>query len=198
VKVRFCDEFAGGFGWIVEELLGRTSHALLAGGNVWIVDPVDDAAVRNRIQELGPPAGVVQLLDRHARDCAEVARGLGVALHVTPFAGIEQAPFRFIPIRRNRFWEEVVLWWDEERLLVCGDALGTIGYFRAGAERLGLHPLLRLRPPRQLAQLQPRVILVGHGEGVFDDAAPALDEALRTARRRIPRLVAGLPRLLRR
>jgi hypothetical protein len=198
VKVRFCDEFERGFGWIVEERLGRTSHALLAGGSVWIVDPVEDAAVWNRIQELGPPAGIIQLLDRHRRDCADFARRLEVPLHVTPFAGIEGAPFRFIPIRRNRFWQEVALWWEEERVLVSGDALGTIGYFRAGAEPLGVHPFLRLRPPRQLAVVQPRIILVGHGEGVFAGAASALEEALRTARRRIPRLVAGLPTLLRR
>jgi hypothetical protein len=202
LSVRFCDELECGFGWIVEEPLGRTSHAVLAGGGVWIVDPVEDSSVWDRIQELGPPAGVIQLLDRHERDCAEFARRLGVPLSVTPFAGVEQAPFRFISIRRNRFWREVALWWEEERVLVCADALGTIGYFRAGAELLGVHPLLRLRPPRQLAGLEPRVILVGHGEGVFDltddSAASALDEALRTARRRIPRLVTRLPTSMRR
>jgi hypothetical protein len=198
VGVRFCDEFERGFGWIVEERLGRTSHALLAGGRVWIVDPVEDGAVWNRIQELGRPAGIIQLLDRHGRDCADFARRLDVPLHVTPFAGVEGAPFRFIPIRRNRFWQEVALWWEEERVLVCGDALGTVGYFRAGAEPLGVHPFLRPRPPRQLAVAQPQIILVGHGEGVLADAASALEEALQTARRRIPRLIAGLPTSLRR
>ena len=198
MNIRFCDEFDWGFGWIVEERLGRTSHALLAGGSVWIVDPVADGAVWSRIQDLGPPAGVIQLLDRHGRDCAEFARRLGVPLHMTPFAGVEGAPFRFISIRRNGFWQEVALWSEEDGVLVCADALGTIGYFRAGAEPVGVHPLLRLRPPRQLAQLRPRIILVGHGEGVFDDAALALEEALRTARRRIPRLVARLPTMLRR
>jgi hypothetical protein len=70
-------------------------------------------------------------------------------------------------------------------MLVCADALGTAAYFRAGEERLAVHPLLRLRPPR--LGVQPEVILCGHGPGIFDNADAALREALRTSRRRIAR-----------
>jgi myo-inositol-1(or 4)-monophosphatase len=38
---RFCDEAAFGFGWIRDELIGRCSHALVADGRVWLVDPLD-------------------------------------------------------------------------------------------------------------------------------------------------------------
>ena len=55
-----------------------------------------------------------------------------------------------------RVWREVALWWAERRLLLVADALGTISFFRAGDEPAGLHPLLRLRPPRSLRGLEPR------------------------------------------
>ena len=85
----------------------------------------------------------------------------------------------------------MALWWPERRVLACGDALGTVGYFRAGGERLGVHPILRFRPPRQLESLQPEALLCGHGEGVFEGADAALREALSTSRRRIPRQIAS-------
>jgi hypothetical protein len=67
-----------------------------------------------------------------------------------------------------------------------------VDYFLAGDERLGVHPLLRLRPPRkQLGGLEPATILCGHGEGVFDNAAAVLREALSTSRRRIPAQAAN-------
>ena len=58
-------------------------------------------------------------------------------------------------MRRKR-WQEVALWWPERRVLVTADALGTVAhYFTLGGERLGVHPLLRLTPPRQLATPRP-------------------------------------------
>jgi glyoxylase-like metal-dependent hydrolase (beta-lactamase superfamily II) len=92
----------------------------------------------------------------------------------------------------SRVWREVALWWPDERVLVCADVLGTARYFRAGRERLAVHPLLRLRPPR--LPVQPEVILCGHGPGVFTDAGAALREALSTSRRRIPRQIATAAR----
>lgn len=168
--------------WVEDEFLQRASHALVTGDGTWLVDPVDNP----RIDELDGVAGVVQLLDRHKRDCAAIARRLRVPHVVLPRAPI--APFSFIPISRR----EVALWWDDERVLVCGDALGTVGYFRAGGERLGVHPLLRLRPPR--LDVRPDVVLCGHGPGVFDDADAALREALRTSRRRIPQQLVSAVR----
>jgi hypothetical protein len=190
VKIRFCDEFDGGFGWLVEGFMARCSHALIVDGRVWVIDPLLGDGVEDRIRASGEPAGVLQLLDRHNRDCAELATRLGVPHHVVPTAGVP--PFELIPVRTARRWKEVCLWWPGRRVLACGDALGTAGYFLAGRERLGVHPLLRLRPPRgQLGRLEPAVILCGHGEGVFDQADAVLREALSTSRRRFPGQVAS-------
>jgi hypothetical protein len=82
-------------------------------------------------------------------------------------------------------------------VLVCGDALGTQPYFRTEEERLGVHPLLRLIPPRRLARLAPQHVLVGHGEGVHEDATAALREALTTSRRRLPAALEGAIRAIR-
>jgi hypothetical protein len=190
VPHRFCDETAWGFGWMQEERLERCSHALLAEGRVWIFDPVDAPGVEEQIRELGEPGGVIQLLDRHGRDCASFAARLGVPHHVVPLQGVGGAPFDPVPVSRHRFWREVALWWPEERVLVCGDALGTARYYRAGDEPLGVHPFLRLVPPTALERFAPQHVLCGHGEGVHgDEAAPALDDALTTARRRLPAFV---------
>jgi hypothetical protein len=80
-------------------------------------------------------------------------------------------------------------------VLVCADVLGTARYYRAGSERLAVHPLLRVRPPRgELGGLHPNVILSGHGEGVLEDADTALREALSTSLRRFPGQVASAVR----
>jgi hypothetical protein len=188
--VEAIDEFRAGFGWIADEFLERCSHALVAGGRVWAVDPLDGAEIEQRVSAAGTPAGVIQLLDRHKRDCVMLANRLGVPHHLVPQEPV--GPFEFLTIRMSRSWREVALWWPAERVLVCADALGTARYFRAGSERLGVHPLLRLRPPR--LQVQPDVILCGHGPGIFSDADAALREALSTSRRRIPRQIASAAR----
>jgi hypothetical protein len=193
--MRIVDEIVDAFGWIEEERMQRTSHALAADGRVWLFDVVDDPELDARVRELGEPAGVVQLLDRHTRDCATVARRLGVPHHVVP-RRLPGTPFELRPVVRLRWWREVALWWPERRILLVADALGTTPVFRAGAEPAGLHPLLRLWPPRSLRGLEPDHLLVGHGEGVHHHPA-ALGSALRTARRRLPRVVFELPRELR-
>lgn len=190
----FADEFAFGFGWIeASSRLRRCSHALTADGRVWIVDPLDAPEADERIRAAGDPAGVVQLLDRHGRDARRFADRFGVPLHRVPFAGIAGSPFEFRKILRVPLWREVALWWPEARTLVCGDALGTAPYFRAPSEALAVHPLLRLTPPRQLAELEPAHVLVGHGEGIHGPtASSALSEALADVRRRTPSWLVGL------
>ena len=198
MSIRFVDELEDGFGWTETERLHRTSHALAVDGRVWLTDPIDGDGVEERVRALGEPAGVIQLIDRHNRDSAALAARLGVALHLVPLS-LPETPFRFLPVLRGRWWKEVALWWPERRILVCGDALGTLPFFRAGAEPVGLHPFLRLRPPRALRGLGVEHLLVGHGEGIHGDAAGrAVDEALRTGRRRFARWLAGIPRIVRR
>ena len=192
--IRFCDEQAWGFGWRERERLRRTSHAILAGGRVWIVEPIEGEGVDERIQALGEPAGVIQLLDRHERDCAAFAERFGVPHLVLPLGRLDGVPFDFLLVRKGRFWKERALWWKEERVLCVADALGTLPYFCAPGEQLGVHPLLRPIPPRKrLGGVSPRHVLCGHGEGVHgDQAEAAFREALNTARRRIPRLLLRL------
>ena len=192
---RFLDETDFGFGWRIDgDPLRRVSHALVADGRVYAIDPVEADGVEERIRALGEPAAVLVLLDRHRRDANAVAARLGVPVHETPFDGVPGAPFAFRPIKRSRFWREVALWWAERRVLVAADALGTIeGYFCARDELLGVHPFLRLTPPRRpLGDLEPEHVLVGHGEGVHGaEAAPALRVALAASRRRLPGVAAA-------
>jgi hypothetical protein len=184
VSIRACDEFGLGFGWIVDEFMERCSHALVADGRVWLIDALDREGLDERVHAAGEPAGVIQLLDRHNRDCATLALRFGIPYHFVPKARI--GPFEFVSIKTGRFWQEVVLWWPEQRVLVCADALGTSAYFRAGQERLAVHPALRLLPPRkQLAGIDPATVLCGHGTGILAEAGAALREALSTSRRRM-------------
>ena len=60
------DESEHGFGWVQDEWMRRTSHALAVAGRVWLIDPVDDPVLQERVRALGEPAGVLQLLDRVA------------------------------------------------------------------------------------------------------------------------------------
>ena len=181
MSIRFADELDDAFGWAGSKGMRRTSHALAVDGRVWLIDPIEADGLEERIRTLGEPAGVIQLLDRHKRDGAALAERLGVPLHVVP-ASLPGTPFRFLPVLGRRWWKEVALWWPERGILVCADALGTIPFFRAGDELAGLHPFLRLVPPRALRGLGVEHLLVGHGEGIHGaDAAAAVEHAVRTA-----------------
>ena len=190
--MRVVDELANGFGWIQDDREQRASHALAVDGRVWLFDVIDDPDLDAHVRELGEPAAVVQLLDRHQRDCRAVAQRLGVPHHVVP-RQLPETPFELRPVVRLRFWREVALWWPERRILVVADAIGTIPFFCAGAEPAGVHPFLRLWPPRSLRGLEPEHLLVGHGEGVHRHPT-VVGSALRTARRRLPRWLFELPR----
>jgi hypothetical protein len=190
---RPIDEWESGFGWAQDELMRRASHALVVGGRVWLTDPIDVPELEERVRGLGEPAGVLQLLDRHSRGCAEWAERLGVP-HLRAWQSVGNAPFEVLRVRDRRWWREVALWEPVGRILVCADALGSVAYFCAPGERIGLHPLVRLRPPRALARVEPDRILCGHGAGLHEDAAAAMQEALRTARRRLPALALRILR----
>jgi hypothetical protein len=195
VSTRFVDEIESAVGWIESARTRRTSHALSVDDRIWLIDPIEGDGVEERLHASGEPVGVIQLLDRHARDGAAFAERFGVPLHVVP-RSLPETPFQLLPIVSNRWWQEVALWWPERRILVVADVLGTIPFFRAGDEPAGIHPLLRPWPPRSLRGLAPEHLLVGHGEGVHHQPT-VVDSALRTARRRLPRLLLGLPRVLR-
>ena len=183
---RPTDEWEGGFGWVTGDRAPRTSHALHVAGRVWLIDPADAPGLDGRVRALGEPAAVLQLLDRHNRDCAGIAARLGVP-HLRAYEELPDAPFEAVVVRSNRIWREVALWEPERATLVCADALGTLTFFRAPGERVGWHPFVRPFPPRGFARLAPGRILVGHGRGVFDDAADALADVVAHGRRRLPR-----------
>jgi hypothetical protein len=196
--VRFCDELPFAFSWIVDERRARTSHALGADGRSWLVDPLDWTPAIRRAERLGTPVAVIQLLDRHNRDCAVIAARLGIP-HLAVPDDVPESPFTAIPLVRRRPWRESALWWPATRTLVVADAIGTSRFFATGPQRAAVHPLLRLRPPRELASYDPEHLLVGHGEGLHgDDATAALLEALATARAGLPRWLLSVPFRLRR
>jgi hypothetical protein len=187
------DEWEGGFGWAQDEFMRRASHALAVEGRVWLIDPVDTPELEERVRALGEPTGVLQLLDRHERGCAAWAERLAVP-HLRAWETTGGAPFDVLPVRRRRWWREVALWHAASRTLVCADALGTVAYFCAPGERIGLHPLVRPFPPHALGRVAPARILCGHGPGLHDNAPAALQEALRTARRRLPAVALRIVR----
>ena len=174
------------FGWIEEEPSARTSHALEVEGRVWLFDVVDWPELDARVRELGEPAGVVQLLDRHSRDCAAVAQRLGVPHLVVP-RQLPGTPFELRPVVRFRWWREVALWWEERRLLLVADAdrhdpvlLRGRGAGRrppvSSAVAAALAPRPRPRSPARRARRGDPPASGGAGERAADGAAadPAL------------------------
>ena len=143
----------------------RTSHALAVDGRVWLIDPIEGEGVDERIRG----ARRAGRRDPAARPAHRDVRGLRGAAR-RPAArragALPETPFEFLPVLRGPLVGEVALWWPERRILLCADALGTLPFFRAGDEPAGLHPFLRLWPPRSLRGLGAEHLLVGHGEGI--------------------------------
>lgn len=217
--LREIDRFDGGTGWIAhpEELMQRASHALVAGDDVWVIDPVDATGLDGLLSGLGTVAGVVVLFNWHARDAGAVATRHGVSVHVPSWVNrvewrvdapverfddeLADTGYRALRIAPNPLWREAALLRQRDGTLVVPDSVGTAPYFRAPGERLGVSPYQRLWPPRRvLGGVAPERVLVGHGEGVLNDAVEALSDALAGARRRTPAAIASnldsLPRVL--
>ena len=109
MEISICDDRgAAGFSWIVEEPATRTSHALAVDGGVWLVDPVRHEPALERARELGAPRAVLQLLDRHNRDCAAIAAELNVSHLVVPDA-VPDSPFELVTVKRSKRWRKSAL-----------------------------------------------------------------------------------------
>jgi hypothetical protein len=187
------DELPFGFSWFPEETLTRTAHAIDTGDGVWLIDPVDVPEAIERAQALGAPAGVIQLLDRHNRDCATLAAKLGVP-HLQLPSTIPGSPFEVIAVLDVPRWHERALWWPERRVLVVAEVIGTNGIYRLGPGPAGVHPMLRLHPPGALRHYQPEHLLVGPGRGVHGPlAAGALEDAYARSLRDAPKLALRVP-----
>lgn len=209
------DRHESGFGWIAhpDERMQRASHALEREGSVWLFDPVDAEGLDDYLAEFGSVRGVVVCLDRHKRDAAAIANRHDATVYLHDrFDGVAEeidAPVvRFgaelgatgletIVLRTSRFWQEIAVYDPTEGTLYVPESVGAAPYFLAGSERLGVHPMLRLTPPRsKLGGVDPERVLVGHGRGVLENAATELERALARSRRGAPRLYAGTARSL--
>ncbi len=176
------------------ERIVRTSTAIAIGGGCLLVDPVDGDGLDQAIEPLGAVIGVCTLLDRHRRDATRLADRY-TCPHLVPstLAGSGE-PLVIDGIQERAIlaapgWNESALWLPERGLLVSADALGTTPYFLAdGGESIGIHPVLRLRPPvGAFRGLAPTAIAVGHGAPVTAGATDALAHAVDTARSGLPK-----------
>ena len=188
------DQTELGFTWTLDEPIGRSSHALRDGDRIWLVDPTDRPEALELLAGLGKPDGVIQLLDRHNRDCAALAARFGVPHRRVPDA-LPGTPFQVIPLLRVPGWREVALWWPAAGALAVAEAVATAPMYAPAAEGAAIQILLRPRPPRSLRYFAPEHLLVGHGPPIHGTAATdALHAALRRSRRDIPRAAMALLR----
>ena len=210
--------FENGFGWMAEpnHYMQRSSTALAHDGKVWLIDPERAPGIDAKIEALGKPVAIISAVGWHDRDVDWFAARYGVPvygaswlrnkLYRTPLIRVDRkipdSPFELLNTSMRgafRWWTESAVWWPEERLLVTGDCLGTAVYFAPEHEKLGVHPISRLSPPRTLAGLAPRRIYCGHGQSVQEGAAEALQRALSAApSNRAGAVVGALGRLWRR
>ena len=188
-----------GFGWLERgRAIPRTSHALAADGRVWLVDSVDgDRRSRSGCARSASRPAFVQLLDRHNRDCAAVAARLGVPHHVVPDA-LPGTPFdRRFRSSARRWWREVALWWPERRMLVVADAIGTVPFFRAGGEPVGVHPSCGSRRRARSRGLGPSTCSSATARACTATATRSPSRTRCGRARAIPRWLAGVPRIAR-
>jgi hypothetical protein len=196
MRIDPLEDGRGSFSWRADGRDGmrRTSTALVLDEGVLLIDPVDVPGLDEAVAPLGRVMGCCTLLDRHARDTGAVAGRHGVPVLVPSTLAGSGEPLVAAGVQERAIvavigWNESCLWLPERRLLVCADAVGTIGPFLArSSDRLGIHPLLRVRPPRgALGPLEPATIAVGHGPPLTDGATEALRFALADARGGLPR-----------
>jgi hypothetical protein len=191
------EEHELGLTWVVSEPMERAFHALVDDGRVWLVDPLDGSEIEDAVA-LGEPAGVLQLLDRHKRDCAEIAGRLGVP-HLTVPDLVPGSPFEAIPAVRILRWQETALWWPQKKALIVAEVLAANPMHTGGEQRVGMHLFLRPWPPGSLRGYRPEHLLLGHGKSVHGpEAAADLEAAYALARRDLPRVLRNLPGTVRR
>ncbi|WP_327053834.1 hypothetical protein [Halomicrococcus gelatinilyticus] len=208
--LQVIDRWPDGVGWLAhpDEEGRRASHAVVGDDGVWVFDPLDAPGVDGLIAELGDVAGVAVLSSYHARDAGAFAARHDVAVHVPRWmdrvADRVDAPVERYDVaiggsgfRVRRFdplslWTEAVAYRADDGTLVVPDLLASAPGYTVGDERVGVVLSHRLFPPRDaLGDLDPERVLFGHGDGVFDDASAALDDALDGARKRFPRALVG-------
>src|SRR3982751_6615024 len=147
------EEHGLGLTWVVAEPMQRASPALADDGRVWLVDPLDGPEIEDAAA-LGKPAGVLQLLDRHNRDCAAIAARFGVP-HLRVPDAVPGSPFEAIAAVRVPRWRETALWWPARKALVVAETLAANPMHTGGEQRVGMHLFLRPWPPGSLRGCRP-------------------------------------------
>ncbi len=186
------EEHQLGLTWVADEPMQRAFHALADDGRFWLVDPLDGPHL-DATAALGEPAGVLQLLDRHDRDCAAIAARLGVP-HLKVPDSVPGSPFEAIAALRVPRWQETALWWPARKALVVAEILAANPMHTGGDQRVGVHLFLRAWPPGHLRSYRPEHLLLSHGPGIHGpEAATDLEAAYARARRDLPRVLWRLP-----
>ena len=202
------DRWDGGASWVAhpDETMQRASHLLVDSSApddlAYLVDPVDIDGLRSLVDEYGSLAGIVLLLDRHTRDVEMLANSLEVPVMIPAWMsrmeetlsvpverlGDRLGGYRVLTVVDNRLWQEAALYNPDSRVLLAPESLGTASYYRAPAERVGVHPARRITPPTALGEYPVDHLLTGHGPAVHSDASSAVREAISGSRSRAPSL----------
>jgi hypothetical protein len=204
---RMIDQWDNGVGWIAhpDEEGYRASHAIVGdSGDVWVIDPIDAPEVDELLADLGTGGvtGVAVLSNYHARDAGVIADRYDVPVYLPEWmdrveeridAPVErytrilgESGFQVRKCKPFPDYYEAIAYRESDRTLYIPDVLGTASLYTVGDERIGVYLLARLFPPREMDDFVPERILVGHGTGIFEDAAAALTDAITGARRRFP------------
>lgn len=200
---QLIDRWNGGVGWLAhpDENGQRASHAVVGdNGGVWVIDPIDVSEVDDLLAELGDVAGVAVLSNYHARDAGVIADRHDVPVYLPEWMGrveertdtaverytgtLGDSGFRVRKCSPLPGWHEGIAYRESDRTLYVADVLGTAPLYTVDDERIGVYLLARLFPPREMDDYVPERILVGHGTGIFEDAAAALTDATTKARKR--------------
>ena len=200
VEAEFIDQWENGFGWIArpEEDMVRTSHAFEDDG-VYLVDPLDAVNLDDKLSEYGEVKGIVVLFDRHLRDSEELAEKYDCPVYVPEWLEksidaevievedrIPDTDWRLIEALDTLTGREAGLYHEDSGTLIVADALGTVEMFCGRGEKLGINPLYRLHPPKNLLNYDVERIFCGHGKGIQENTESTLKNTMSKARRKTP------------
>jgi hypothetical protein len=205
-SVTAVDVGTAGVGWFAAptEMMQRAAHAFYgADDRLWLVDPIDVPGLDEFLASHGTVGGVIVAFDRHRRDAAQIARRYDLPVTVPPVlegfatsiptetrvrsaceaAGIE---FRTLIDARVPPWREAAVIGPDGTTVYIPEVVGRAGYYTAPGETVGVHPMLRVAPPRAAVDALPiDTLWCGHGRGL-SGAQVEVDRALRAARTRLP------------
>jgi hypothetical protein len=100
---------------------------------------------------------------------------------------LDNLGFDVTRVRPLSIYQGAIAYRDTDRTLIIPDLLSSGSAYPVGDERIGMMLGVRLFPPRNIfTGLEPERVLFGHGEGVFEDATVALNDALAGSRKRYP------------